>query len=160
MCVLGFEFRLRPTIPGLGVWGVCVGLRHSPVPLQSWLRCAVWVCRFGFWLSTCQSWLEFWDVWFSARALPVPRFLAGLCVVGVRAGVRVSAAPLHSWRGVLGCVRYGAPSTSTTPFLVGACGVCVWVLILAFTPPIQAVVLRCVSLCAFLAPTPPILAEL
>ena len=45
-------------------------------------------------------------------------------------------------------------------FLVGDCGLCAWVGVLGFTPPIQAGLLECVCLWARFAPTPPVLADL
>ena len=114
--------------PLAGVFGVSVCVRASPVLGQTWLACELWVCRFGFWAFTPAVLVGVLGcVCLCARSACTSPILAGVSCVGVRAGVRYSAAPRHSWQGVLGCVCLCALSACTPPTLIRACDVCVWV---------------------------------
>ena len=110
VCVLVCVLPLYPATPRWGVRCGCVclgwGLGCAPPLLAGVLGCA---CSGA--CSPC-----------------TPRLLAGVCGVGVRAWVRVSAAPRHSWLRCWGCVCSYARSACTPPLLAGVCGVDVGVL--------------------------------
>ena len=114
----------------LGCWGVCVCVRSQPVPRQSWLKSAVPVCGFPFSAFTPRILAGVLGrVFLCARAACTPPVLAGVCVVGVCARVRVSAAPRHSWLGCSGfCLCVPVPLDPANPgWGVGAC-VTLWAL--------------------------------
>ena len=112
VCVLGLGFRLRPATRGWGVGVPCVvvcvlplypttpgwGVRFGRVCLGSGFGCAppLLVGVFG---CACLC----------VHSAYTPPFLAGVCGVGVRAWVRVSAVPRHSclgcWGSVCACLR-------------------------------------------------------
>ena len=52
LCVCFGWASAAPRETWLGFWGLCVCGCVPPLPRQSWLWCAVWVCvrRLGFWL--------------------------------------------------------------------------------------------------------------
>ena len=156
VCVLLFEFRLRPAIPGWGL-GVCVCVRAPLVPRHSslgFMVCAwVWVVAFPqLILVGCR------DVFVCVRAPPAPRqSLLGcavqVCVFGLWFRVRPAILGWGVWVCLVLCalcLHLASPA--------GVCRACVSVWVLAFTPPIQAGPLGRVCLCARSACTPPVLA--
>ena len=100
-CVcLGSGFGCAPPLLA-GVLGcVCVCVRTPLVPCDSWLGCAVWVRVLGLGVRlrpATPGWGFGVCVCLCARSACTPPLLAGMCVVGVCAWARVSAAPRHSW---------------------------------------------------------------
>ena len=103
--ISGFGFWLSPRHSWLGSWGVCISVRTPPVPSQSWVGCAVWVCVLGFAFQLCTaiSWLGCWGVYVCVRAPPVPR---------------------HSWLRLLVCVlecRFRSPPALVVAGLFAVC---------------------------------------
>ena len=112
-CVcLGSGFGCAPLLLA-GVFGcVCVFVRALLVPRHSWLACALWVCvlALGCWLRPATpGWGVGVCLCLCASSPCTPLLLAGVCVVGVCAWARVSAATHHSWLGCWGpCVFFCA----------------------------------------------------
>ena len=148
VCVFVCALRLYPANPGWGLWCVCVCLGFGFHPANpGW---GVGVCVFVC-VSAC-----------------TPPVLAGVCGVGVRAWVRVSAAPRHSWLGCWGvyvfvcALRLYPANPGWGLWCVCVClgfgfhpanpgwgvGVCVFVCVSACTPPILAGVCG-VGVCAW-----------
>ena len=164
MCALGL-YHLYPATPGWGVrrgcvclgpgFGcappllagvsgfVCACVRAPLAPRHSWLGCAAWVSVFGLGFPlrpAIPGWGVGVCVYWCARCSCTPPLLAGVCVVGAWAWVRVSAAPRHSW---LGCW-----------------GVCVLVCALRLYPATPGWGVRCACAClgSGLGCAPPLLA--
>ena len=173
--VLVCALRLYPATPGWGVrcgcvcldsgFGcappllagllgcVCASVRAPLVPRHSLLGCAVWVCVLGLGfrlrpatpgrgVGVC--------VCLCARSACTPPLLAGVCVVGVCALARVSAAPRHSWPGCWGvCVLLCALRLyPATPGWGVRCGCVCFGSGFGCAPPLLAGVLGCVCACA------------
>ena len=173
-CMLGLEFRLRPTTPGWGVglcvcWcgrsactlpllarvravGVCVWAQVSAAPRHPWLGCTgvcVLVCVPPLYPATPCWGVRCWCVCLGSGfgcAPPLPAGVLGCACAGVRA----PPVPRHSW---LGCAAWvcllglGFRLRPTTPgWGVGLC-VC-WCGRSACTPPLLAGV-RAVGVCVW-----------
>ena len=177
VCVFVCVPPLYPAAPGWGVpWGrVCLGSGFSctqpllagmlgcvcacvlaPLPTRhSWLGCALWVCVFGLGFRLRPA-TPGWGVrcWCGRSACTLP-LLAGVRAVGVCGWARVSAAPRHSWPGVLGCVcaGVGAPIAPRHSWLGCAPLVCAFGLGFRLQPPTPGVCWSGRSAC-----TPPLLA--
>ena len=92
---LGLGFGLHPAIPGWGFWGVCGCARAPPVPCLSWPGCAVWLCvlELGFQLRPATpGWAVGVCVCLCARSACTPALLAGVRGVGMCALARASGA--------------------------------------------------------------------
>ena len=142
LCLLVCAPRLHPATPGWVVrcGGVCLGWGFGCAPP---LLAGVFGCACLCACSPC-----------------TPPLLAGVCVVGVCAWVRVSAAPRHSWVGCWGvCVLVCALCLySATPGWGVRCGCLCLGSGFGCAPPLLAGVLGCVCLCACSPCTPPPLA--
>ena len=149
-----------------GVLGpVCVCVRPHPVPRQSWLVCAVWLCVLGLGFRLRPA-TPGWGVWVSvclrARSVYTPSIQARVCGVGVCASAGASAAPRHSWLGFWAvCVFVCALRLYlANPGWAARCG-CVFLGSgFGCAPPLLAWVLGCVCRCAPSACTSPLLAGL
>ena len=137
-CVcLGSGFGCAPPLLAGVLGSVCVCVRASPVPRQSWLGCALWGCvlGLGFQLRLATlGWGVTERVCVCVRAPPVPRHswlgcAVWVCVLGP--GFRLR--PATSGWGVGVCVCFCACSSSTPPLLDGVCavGVCARARVLA-----------------------------
>ena len=84
------------------------------------------VCGLSFGFLSAKAGWGVGRVRLCARSACALALQAGVCSVAVCASVRVSAAPRHSWLGVLGCACLCACSARTPPFPAGVCdvGVC------------------------------------
>ena len=105
----------------LGCWVVCFGACASPVPRNSWLGCAVWVCVLGLGFRLRPA-ISGWSVVFcvlvcALRLYPANTGWAVRCGY-VCLGSGFGCAPPFL-AGMLGCVCRCAPSACTPPFLAG-----------------------------------------
>ena len=161
VCVcLGLGVRCAP--PHLaGVLGcVCVCVRAPPVPRQSLLGCAVWVCVLGPLLRprpATPGWAVRVSVCLCARSACTPPLLAGVWGVCVCAWVPVLAEPRHSWLGcwglcalVIALLLYPA-----TPALVVQCGCVCLGSGFGCAPPLLLGVLGCLPVCVRASLVPP-----
>ena len=161
MCVLVFVLAFTPPLL-VGVFGWCVFVRVLPVPRQSWLGYALWVCApvVGFRLRPA---ILFWAigvcVCLCACSACTPPILAGVCGVGVLVRVLASTPPIEA--RVFGCVFLCAGSACILPILAWVSGPGVFAAVrVCCAPPSRAGVSECVCLCARSARPPPVLAEL
>ena len=152
VCVFGLGFRLPPATPSWGFLGVCgfvCALRL--VPCDAWLERAVRVCVLGLGsrLRPATPGCRFGVcVCLYARSACIPPLLAGLCIVGVCAWARVSAAPRHTWLGFWVCVCLCAHSACAPPLSAGVCGVGVCLGSgFGCAPPLLAGSLGCLCAC-------------
>ena len=164
--------RFQPATPGWSVRCGCVwlgsGLSCAPpllagvlgcvsfcvcaplVPLHSWLGCAVWVCVLGLRFRlrpATPGWRFGVSECLCAHSACTPPLLARLCVVGVCAWARVSAAPRHSWLGCWGvcvfvCALLLYPATAGWG---AGCGCVCLGSGFGCAPPVLAGVFGCVS---------------
>ena len=174
MCVFVCALRMYPATPGSGVRCDCVCLgsgfgcappllagvfgcvfvcvRAPPVPCNSWLGLAVWVCVPGlrFWLRPATPGCSVAVcVCLCARsAFPLP-LLTGMCGGGVCVWAWVWAAPRHSWLASL-CVCVFVCALRLYPATPGTglcCGSVCFGSGFGCTLPLQAWVLGCVCVC-------------
>ena len=138
-----------PLLAGL-LGCMCARVRAPLAPCHSWLGCAVCVCGFGLGFRlrpATPGWGVGLCVCSCARSACSQPLLAGVCVVGVCAGARGSAAPRHSWLGcwavcVLVCALRLHP---TTPGWGSRCGCVCLGSGFGCAPPLLAGVLGCVN---------------
>ena len=175
VCVFGLGFRLRPATPGWGVgvcvcWcacssctppllagvcglGVCARARVLAAPRHSWLGClalCVLVCALRLHPANPGSGARCGCVCLGSRSGCAPPLLAGLCVVGVCARARVSAAPRHSWLGCWAvCLLVCAlRSHQATPGTGARCGCVCLGSGFGCAPPLLCWSVRCGCVCS------------
>ena len=136
---LGSDFR-NPANPGWGPGLVCLGRGCGFAPPFPAGVCGV--CGWAWILACTPAFLAgvLGRAWLFARSVCTPPFPARVCLVGLCAWARVSAAPRHSW---LRC-----------------CGVCVFVCVSRLVPFRSWLGVRCGGVCSGLGcyRVPPLLA--
>ena len=99
---LALGFGCAPPLQAGVLSCVCAYVSAPLVPRHSWLGCAVWACVLGLGSQLRPATLGLvvgLSVCWCTRSAFTPPLLAGVCVMGVCAWPRVSAAPRHSWLG-------------------------------------------------------------
>ena len=157
LCVLGLGFRLRPAIPGCGVW-VCGCLCARSVgtpPILAGVRGVV-VCTWALSSAApCHSCLGYCSVCVGMHPLPVPRHSWLGCW-----GVCVFVCALHQypvipgWGVRCGGVCLGPGFGCAPPVLAGMLGCVCPCAPSARTPPLLALVLGCLCVCVCAPPVP------
>ena len=120
-CVcLGSGFGCAPPL----LAGVLACVRVPLAASHSWHGCALLVCVFGLGFQLRPA-TPGWGVGLCVCSACTQPLLARVGGVGVCVWARVSAAPRHSWRGLLGCVCAPLAPSHSWPWVRGV-GVCVW----------------------------------